>query len=63
MKMEEILDELVLDWDHTPVNIVPGSQWTMAKKGAKQIEIIGLDDKRQITAVPCATLSGSFLYS
>jgi len=35
VKMEEIPDELVLNWDHMPVNIVPGSQWTMAQKGAK----------------------------
>ena len=33
----------------------------MAQKGAKRIEMIGLDDKRQITAVVCGTLSGDFL--
>ena len=61
VKMEEIPDELVLNWDLIPFNIVPGSQWTMGQKGAKRIEMIGLDDKRQITAVLCGTLSGSFL--
>jgi len=34
VKMESIPDELVLNWDHTPINIVPGLQWTMAQKGA-----------------------------
>ena len=35
VKMEDILDELILNWDHTPINIVPGSSWTTAHKGAK----------------------------
>ena len=48
VKMEDILDDLTLNWDHTAVSIVPGSQWTMAQKEAKPIEMIGLDDKRQI---------------
>jgi len=56
VKIEDIANELILNWDHTPVNIVPGSQWTMAQKGAKRIEMIELDDKRQITAVVCGTL-------
>ena len=52
--------DLVLNWDHTGVNIVPGSQWTMAKKGAKHVECPGVDDKRQITIVVCGTASGIF---
>ena len=35
VKMEDILDELILNWDHTPMNIVPGSSWTMAQKRSK----------------------------
>ena len=35
VKMENIPDELILNWDHTAINIVPGSSWTMAQKGAK----------------------------
>ena len=27
--------DLVMNWDHTGVNIVPGSHWTFEKKGAK----------------------------
>ena len=53
--------DLVLNWDHTGVNIVPGSQWTMAEKGAKCVECAGVDDKRQITIVVCGTASGVFL--
>ena len=35
VKMEDIPDELILNWDHTPIIIVSGSSWTMAHKGAK----------------------------
>ena len=53
--------DLVLNWDHTVVNIVPGSQWTMAEKGSKRVECNGVDDKQQITIVVCGTASGIFL--
>ena len=33
----------------------------MAKEGSKRVEIAGLDDKRQLTAVFAGTLSGEFL--
>jgi len=33
----------------------------MEEKGAKRVDCVELDDKRQITAVICATLSGFFL--
>ena len=59
--MEDIPKEMIINWDHTGINTVPTSSWTMDKKGAKQIEITGLDDKRQITVVVCGTLSGEVL--
>ena len=31
------------------------------KKGAKCVEIVGTDDKRQITATVAGTMSGKFL--
>lgn len=37
-------------WDQTGINYVPVSQWTMAQKGYKKVEVVGLTDKRQITA-------------
>ncbi|MCG8621549.1 MAG: hypothetical protein MJE68_06055 [Proteobacteria bacterium] len=37
------------------------SSWTIEKKGAKRIEIAGVEDKRQITAVFAATAVGDFL--
>ena len=53
--------DLVINWDHTAVNIVPGSQWTLEERGAKRVECTGVDDKRQITVVICAIASGIFL--
>ena len=60
--MEEIPPQLVINWDHTGINFVLVSNWTMAKEGSKRIEIFGKDDKRQITAVFGGTMSGEFLY-
>ena len=35
--------------------------WTMHDQGTRRVEIIGLSDKRQITAVFCGNLLGKFL--
>ena len=61
VEMEKVPPELVLNWDHTGINIVPGSQWTMEEKGSKRVGVAGLNDKRQITVVFCASLAGEFL--
>lgn len=49
--MEEIPAELILNWDQIGIKMVPCSTWTMAQHGAKRVEMIGVNDKRQITAV------------
>jgi len=51
MEMDKILPDLVINFDQTAVHYVPVDNWTMAKEGSKRVEIIGKDDKRQITAV------------
>ena len=61
VEMEDIPPDLIMNWDHTGINIVPGCPWTMEERGAKRVDCVGLDDKRQITVVICATLSGNFL--
>ena len=61
VEMMEIPPELVINWDQTGIKIVPVSSWTMEKRGAKRVEIAGVDDKRQITAVFVATAVGEFL--
>ena len=61
MLMDEILPELIINFDQTGINYVPVSSWTMEEAGKKRVEIIGKDDKHQITAVFGASLSGDFL--
>lgn len=59
--MEEIPPELILNWDQTGIMIVPSSSWTMHERGATRVELTGLKDKRQITAVFCGSIQGDFL--
>lgn len=59
--MEDIPPELIINWDQTGIKLVPSSNWTMEKRGAKRVEIVGVNDKRQITAVFCGSLMGDFL--
>ena len=59
--MEEIPAELIMNWDQTGIKLVPSSSWTMEKRGSKRVEMVGTDDKRQITAVFCGTILGDFL--
>ena len=59
--MEEIPSDLIFNWDQTGLNIIPTSSWTMEKKGSRRVELAGLNDKRQITAVFCGSLNGVFL--
>ena len=59
--MDEIPPQLIINWDHTGINYVPVSSWTMEAPGTKRVEIIGKDDKRQLTAVLGCSMSGDFL--
>ena len=59
--MEEIPPQLNLNWDQTGIHLVPASSWTMDKRGSKRVEIKGVNDKSQITAVFCGSLNGDFL--
>ena len=59
--MENIPPELIMNWDQTGIKLVPSSNWTMEKIGTQRVEIIGVNDKRQITPMFCGTLSGDFL--
>ena len=61
VEIEDIPPELVINWDHTGLNYVPVSNWTMAEEGSKRVEIAGVEDKQQLTAVFGGTMSGHFL--
>ena len=60
-EMESIPDSLIIKWDRIGINYVPVSEWSMAKAGSKRVEVTGLKDKRQITAVFAGSRSGDFL--
>ena len=61
VEMTEIPSELVINWDQTGIKIVPVLSWTMEKKGAKRVEVAGVDDKHQIMDVFAATAVSEFL--
>jgi len=41
--------ELIINFEHTGIHLVPVSRWTMVEKGSYKVKIVGLDDKREIT--------------
>ena len=49
--MDGIPVELIVNFDQTGIHYVPVSDWTMAEEGAKWVELVGKDDKSQLTAV------------
>jgi len=51
----------VINFDQTALNYVPISHWTMEEEGAKRVEVVAKDDKRQTTAVFASSASGDFL--
>ena len=61
VEMDEISFDLIFNLDMTGINYVPVSSWTMEKQGARRVEIVGVDDNRQITAVFGCSMSGDFL--
>ena len=59
--MNDIPEDLVFNWDHTSIHLVPVSKRTIEKQGTKNIIVTGVDDKRQITLVMAATMTGVFI--
>ena len=57
--MEEIPPQLIFNWDQTGIKLVLSMSWIMNEQGAKRVELVGISDKRQITAVFCGNLLGS----
>ena len=47
--MEEIPNQLLINWDQTGLKLAPSSNWIMEKCGAKCVGITAIDDKRQFT--------------
>jgi hypothetical protein len=61
VKQYNIPRNLIINFDQTGVHLVPQSNTTYEKKGAKDVPVFGADDKRQITAVVSSTPAGNFL--
>ena len=59
--MEEIPRQLIINWDQTGIKYVPVANWTFEEKGAKRVEITGMDDKRQITVLLLCSMDGKLL--
>ena len=51
--MEEIPKELITNWDQIAMKYVPGH---LKRRELKRVEIVGLDDKRQITVLLLCTM-------
>ena len=60
-KIEDVPNNLIINWDETALKLVLSGSRTMERKGTKRVEISGIDDKRQITAVLSGNLTGDFL--
>ena len=59
--MNDIPDELIVNWDQTGIQLVPTGDWTMHRAGEKIVPINNSDDKQQITAVLSASMAGEYL--
>ena len=59
--MEDIPQELIINWDRTGLHYVPVSSWTMDKEGSTCVPVAGTDDKRQLTAILACSMMGNFL--
>ena len=46
--MEEIAQDLILNWDQTAVHYVPVSNWTMAMEGSKKVSVADIDDSGKL---------------
>ena len=59
--MAEVPPELILNWDQSGIKFLPFNAWTMAPKGSKRVEMIGLKNMHQIAGVFCESLASDFL--
>ena len=60
VEMDKVPTELVINWDKTRINYLPISSWMMEQEGTKGVEVIGKDDKQQLTALFACSMSEDF---
>ena len=61
VREHKIPPELILNWDQTGAKFVPTSEWTLAEEGSRQVDIVGKEDKREMTVLLTCVMSGSLL--
>ena len=62
-QMDVVPAQLIINWDQTGISYVPASNWTMGQVGSNQTEIIGEDNKQQLTPLfGCHTSTTTKLY-
>lgn len=62
VKAHSIPPELVINTDQTGIHLVPtGGAHTWAEKGSKHVQVLGMEDERQITASLCSSAAGQLL--
>ena len=64
IELEEIPDDLVVNWDQTGILYVPVSDWTMEKTGAKRVAIAGQEQMISNRSLLCLLelyMNGTFL--
>jgi len=61
VRKHNIPADMIVNWDQTGVPIVPVGGWTLEEAGSRQVAVVGLEDKRQITALLTISLAGELL--
>ena len=61
MNQFTIPPDLIINFDVIGLAMVPSSDLTLAEKGSKEVPMIGIDDKRHITAVMGCIISRKLL--
>ena len=61
IKEHSISPCMVVNFDQTGTKMIPVSDWNLELQGSKQIDIIALDDKREVTTLLAVSLTGELL--
>jgi hypothetical protein len=61
VQVRKIPPELIINWDQTGAKYVSTSAWTLAEEGSRQIDVIGKEDKREMTVLLSCAMSDFLL--
>lgn len=56
--VERVGDKKIINFDETGIQLCPAATRTFHQRGDHQVEIMGLDDKRQLTCGLAASMTG-----